>query len=61
VAIGFWWENVRGRDYWEDLGIDRRKILKGVMKEVGCRAIALIGLTQDRDRWRAVVNTVLFL
>ena len=59
VDIGFWWENLRGRDHWEDLGIDGRKILKWMMKEMGCRTIALIGLTEDRDRWQAVVNTVI--
>jgi len=50
---------LRGRDHWEDLGIDGRKILKWMMKEMGCRTIALIGLTEDRDRWQAVVNTVI--
>jgi hypothetical protein len=29
-----------------------------MIKEVGCRAIALIGLIQDRDSWQALVNTV---
>jgi hypothetical protein len=24
----FWWENLKERDYWEDIGVDGRIILK---------------------------------
>jgi len=30
LHTGFWWGNLRKRDHLEDLGIDRRKILKYV-------------------------------
>jgi hypothetical protein len=43
ACIGFWWENLRERDHWGD---------------PGCGGMDWIGLAQDRDRWRAIVNAV---
>jgi hypothetical protein len=46
------------------LGRPRRKWEDNIMmdlQEVGCRGIDWIGLTQDRARWRAIVNAVMNL
>jgi hypothetical protein len=39
-------------------GVDGRVILKWAFTN-GKGGICLIGLTQDRDRWRAIVNAVM--
>jgi hypothetical protein len=46
------------------LGRPRRKCLDNirmVLVDVGCGDADCIGLAQDRDRWRALVNSVLNL
>jgi hypothetical protein len=44
----------RPRHRWED-GI------RMDLREIGCGGVEWIQLAQDRDRWRAVVNTVMKL
>ena len=44
----------------EGPGVDGRLVLKWIFKRLN-GGIGWIDLTQDRDRWRAVVNTVLNL
>jgi hypothetical protein len=46
------------------LGIPRRRwedIIKMDLREVGCEGADRIDLAQDRDRWRALVYTVINL
>jgi hypothetical protein len=60
--MGFWWRNLRERDHRRDPGVDGRIIrIKMDLQEVGCGGIDWIGLIQDRDRWRAIVNAVMNL
>ena len=44
----------RTRHRWEDN-------IKMDLQEVGCGGMDWIGLAQDRDRWRALVNVVMNL
>jgi hypothetical protein len=44
----------RPRHRWEDN-------IKRDLQEVGCEGMDWIELAQDRDRWRALVNTVMNL
>jgi len=44
----------RPRHRWEDN-------IKMDLQEVGCRGMDWIELAQDRDRWRALVSTVMNL
>jgi hypothetical protein len=46
------------------LGITRRKWEDNIrmdLRETGCEGVDWIRLAQDRDQWRAVVNTVMNL
>jgi len=53
MHTGFSWGNLEERNTWEDLRIDG--ILKCTLIQWGEGGGAL---AQDRNRWRAVVNTV---
>jgi hypothetical protein len=56
VHIGFWWESRK-----EDLDVRGRIILRWVLREIGWGDMDWIDLAQDRDQWRALVNTVMNL
>ena len=43
----------RPRRRWEDIKMD--------LQEVGCGGMDWIKLAQDRDRWQALVNAVMYL
>jgi CRISPR/Cas system-associated protein Cas7 (RAMP superfamily) len=61
ACAGVWWGNLRGKDHWVDPGVDGRIILKIDLQEVGCWVMDWIGLAQDRERWRVLVNAVMNL
>jgi hypothetical protein len=57
VHTWFWWRNLRKGDNVEDRGVSGRIILKWIFESLD-GGMDRNDLVQDRDRWRAVVNTV---
>jgi hypothetical protein len=57
-CTGFWLERRKERDHLEDQGVDGIRMDLG---EIGLEGgvIEWIQLAQDRDRWLALVNTVI--
>jgi hypothetical protein len=56
----FWSENLKGRE----LGRSRRRwedTIRMDLREIRWEGVNWIHLAQDRDQWRAVVNTVMNL
>ena len=51
---------VRERDHLEDPGVVGGDNIKMDLQEVECANIAWIELVRDRDRWRALVNKLMF-
>jgi alpha-glucosidase (family GH31 glycosyl hydrolase) len=56
TCTGFWWESPKEKDHLEDQGVD---VIKMDLEEIGWVGVEWIHLTQDGDRWRAVVNAVM--
>jgi hypothetical protein len=62
MNIGYWWENQKERDHWEDQQAGRWvNNIKMVLRETECDDMDWIDLAQDRDQWRALVNMVMNL
>jgi hypothetical protein len=59
MHIVYWWDSQKERDYWEDQDVGGWTILKGILG--GWDGMDCIDLAQDRDQWRALVNTVMNL
>ena len=57
VCTRFWWGNLRERDHWGDQDVDGRIILRWILVGRGCGD--WMELAEDRDRWRALVSTVM--
>ena len=60
VCIEFWRGNLGEGYHLKNLGVNGRIILKRYSGS-GMGAMDWIDLTQDRDRWRALVNAVMNL
>ena len=54
MPTGFWWEILKKRDHLEHLGLDRRIILKWLLRKQGGGH-----LYQDRKKLTGFVQTVL--
>jgi hypothetical protein len=50
-----------GKSHWGDPDVVRRINIKMYLQEVGCGGMNWIGLAQDIDRWRALVNALMNL
>jgi hypothetical protein len=60
-CIGFWCGNLRERKHWGDPGVGEEDNIRTDLQEVGCGDMDWIGLAQDRDRSRALMNAVMNL
>jgi hypothetical protein len=56
MHIGYWWESQKEK---RPLGRPRRRWVD--LREIGWDGVDWIDLAQDRDQWKALVNTVLYL
>jgi hypothetical protein len=61
VYTGFWWRNLRERDYLGDPAVDGRIILRWIFGKWDVGGMDWIGLVEDRDSWQALVNVVMNL
>ena len=59
MCTGFWWGNLRERDHSGDPDVDGRIILRWIFRKWGGGSGDWMDLAQDRDRWRALVSTVM--
>jgi hypothetical protein len=59
MHTGFWWGKPEGRRPLGRHGMDVRIILKWTLEKWGGGGGARMDLVQDRDRWRALVNTLM--
>jgi hypothetical protein len=60
--MGLWWGNLMERVHLEDPGVDGRIILSWIFKKWnGGAGMNLNDVAQDRDRWQALLNTVMNL
>jgi hypothetical protein len=55
------WESQKERDHWEDQDVGGWTILKWILREIGWDGMDWIELAQDRNQWRALLNTVMNL
>jgi hypothetical protein len=60
MHIGYWWENQKEKGHWKDQDVGGLTILKWIL-EREWDDVDWGDVAQDRDQWRALVNTVMKL
>jgi hypothetical protein len=62
-GYNIWLGNLKGRDHLEDIGVDGRweDNIRMYLREIGWEGVDWIHVAQDRDHWKAFVNTVMNL
>ena len=58
MYTGIWWRNLRENEHLENNGVDGRIILRRIFRKWDGGADWIV-LAEDRDRWRALVSTVM--
>ena len=58
VHTEFWWGNLGEIEHFENLGSDKKVILKWVFKKFFGRCVDWIDLAQDNLTWWAVMNKI---
>jgi hypothetical protein len=61
MSIESWFESLKRRDLPEDLGVDGKINIRMNLRVTELEDANWISLTQDRDRWWALVNTAMNL
>ena len=61
TCIGSWWGNRKEGEHWGDLGVDGWITLGWISRSWDVGICTVIGLAQDRDRWRTFVSAVMNL
>jgi hypothetical protein len=59
MHVGYWWESQKERDHQEDRDVEGLIILKCILRVIRWGGMDWIDLAQNRDEWRALVNTVM--
>jgi hypothetical protein len=59
ACVEFWWGNLRDRDHWGDPGVDGRITLGWIFRKWDVGGMDWMGLAQDKDSRRPVVNAVM--
>jgi hypothetical protein len=57
-STGFVWVTLKERGNLHKLDVDKRMILKWIMKKTG-EGVEQFNLARNRDKWLAVVNTAM--
>jgi ribosome recycling factor len=64
MHIGYWWESQKGKARRKETTRKAKTWVDNIkmdLREIGRDGMDSIDLAQDRDQWRALVNTVMNL